>query len=101
MSEVVEFKFPMRSSDDIYDRSVSNMYDYGDFDTTLIASNNHTVQAHRFVLAMFSKYFLECLEEVDLEDGVAQGLYFYLYENCGNICENCDFSKLILRQKSK
>lgn len=80
MDKVVQFKYPLRSSDSVYDCMVSKMYDLGNFDTALIALNHQTVEAHRFILAMFSEHFKNVFEEASLED-TARGLYFYSIEN--------------------
>lgn len=64
------FMFENRTSESTYDRNVMEMYDHGNFDTTLVTSKDQPVRVHRFVLAMFSEYFLENLANVDYSDDI-------------------------------
>lgn len=51
------FKFSQRSASNTSDKRIADAYNKGAaFDVDLITSDKKKVSAHRFVLAMFSKY---------------------------------------------
>lgn len=68
MADFVHIKYFNRSASNQTDKGIAWMYENcpGMMEATLIAANGQKVKAHGYVLSMFSKYFEEKVDEVDV-----------------------------------
>lgn len=76
-NKLVTIKFKHRNATNTCDKRIADAYTKGSkFDVDLVTGDDKLVSAHRFVLAMFSKYLANNMGTAGT-DGIIVGELFY------------------------
>lgn len=71
MAKTVTVNFKHRQASNTSDKRIADAYNKNtNFDVDLITSDEKKVSAHRFVLAMYSKYFANQISDIGIPNGL-------------------------------
>lgn len=80
-SDLVSIKFKHRMASNTSDKRIADAYVKGArFDVDLVTADGKIVSAHRFVLAMFSKYLAKQLADAGIDGVIIGKLQFEFVE---------------------